>query len=54
MEGSAEFLVLAVGLSSQTGIIMGLLGATQDDENKSIESSENKVILSIKSFLLKR
>jgi hypothetical protein len=47
MEGSAEFLVLAVGLSSQTGIIMSLLGATQYDENKSIDSSESKVTLSI-------
>ena len=31
MEGTGQFLVLAVGLNSQTGIIMTLLGATKDD-----------------------
>lgn len=31
MEGSGQFLVLAVGLNSQTGIIMSLLGATGEN-----------------------
>jgi len=30
MEGSGKMLVVAVGISSQAGIIMTLLGATQD------------------------
>ena len=30
MEGSGQFLVTAVGLNSQTGIIMSLLGATKE------------------------
>jgi hypothetical protein len=30
MEGSGQFLVLAVGLNSQTGIIMSLMGATDE------------------------
>lgn len=32
MEGSGNFLVLAVGVHSQSGIIMTLLGATEMDE----------------------
>jgi Ca2+ transporting ATPase len=31
MEGSGRFIVLAVGLNSQTGIIMSLLGATKEE-----------------------
>ena len=35
MEGSGRFLVTAVGLNSQNGIIFALLGATEDeDEDK--------------------
>ena len=37
MEGSGRFLVTAVGLSSQTGIIMSLLGATADDDSEEEE-----------------
>jgi len=45
MEGSAKFLVLAVGIHSQQGIIMSLLGATDTDdkEKKKETKSENKV-----------
>jgi len=32
MEGSGQFLVTAVGINSQTGIIMKLLGATNEEE----------------------
>lgn len=32
MEGSGQFLVAAVGLNSQTGIIMTLLGATEEEQ----------------------
>lgn len=34
MEGSAKMLVTAVGIHSQTGIIMTLLGATETDSKK--------------------
>lgn len=40
MEGSGKFLVLAVGLNSQTGIIMSLLGATDEDEETENEIPE--------------
>ncbi|KAK6046893.1 e1-E2 ATPase [Cooperia oncophora] len=40
MEGSGRFIITAVGLNSQTGIIMSLLGATKDDKK---EDKENKV-----------
>ena len=33
MEGSGQFLVTAVGLNSQTGIIMTLLGATNEEDD---------------------
>jgi Ca2+ transporting ATPase len=39
MEGSGQFLVLAVGVNSQTGIIMTLLGATQE-ESKSAKDKK--------------
>jgi Ca2+ transporting ATPase len=41
MEGSAKMLVVAVGLHSQTGIIMTLLGAT-DDKKESKKSKDAK------------
>lgn len=34
MEGSAQFLVLAVGLNSQTGIIMKLMGAAKEEKQQ--------------------
>jgi hypothetical protein len=40
MEGSGQFLVTAVGLNSQTGIIMSLLGATK--EKKPAKSKKKK------------
>ena len=33
MEGSGRFLVTAVGLNSQNGIIFALLGAADDDDD---------------------
>ena len=45
MEGSGRFLVTAVGLNSQTGIIMTLLGATlenEDDETNNDETNKPK------------
>lgn len=38
MEGSGKMLVLAVGVNSQTGIIMTLLGAAKQDEEKKGEA----------------
>lgn len=43
MEGSGRFVVTAVGLNSQTGIIMSLLGATQE-ENSAIEPQKDDEI----------
>ncbi|CAF0949996.1 unnamed protein product [Brachionus calyciflorus] len=45
MEGSAKMLVTAVGIHSQTGIIMSLLGATDHDEKKkeTTTKKDNKV-----------
>jgi hypothetical protein len=40
MEGSAKMLVTAVGIHSQTGIIMTLLGATESGDKK--EDKTNK------------
>ena len=34
MEGGAKVLVTAVGLHSQTGIIISLLGATDNEEKE--------------------
>lgn len=42
MEGSGQFLVLAVGIHSQTGIIMTLLGATADQDDLSNDESDKK------------
>jgi Ca2+ transporting ATPase len=52
MEGSAQFLVLAVGLNSQTGIIMKLMGAAKNDEPEDDDDDFDKV--SVKSKLLSR
>jgi len=40
MEGSAKILITAVGINSQTGIIMSLLGATDGSDKK--ENAEKK------------
>ena len=53
MEGTGQFLVLAVGLNSQTGIIMTLLGATKadnkDPENKTkTKTKKHRSVLQIK------
>ncbi|CAF0846707.1 unnamed protein product [Brachionus calyciflorus] len=42
MEGSGQFLVLAVGLNSQTGIIMTLLGATSEEKDHDSEQPVKK------------
>lgn len=42
MEGSAKMLVTAVGLHSQTGIIMSLLGATDEKKKKKDEKKNDK------------
>jgi P-type Ca2+ transporter type 2B len=52
MEGSAKFLVLAVGIHSQNGIIMSLLGATDTDDKKKKEKSENKKGKVLNYFIL--
>ncbi|CAJ0568621.1 unnamed protein product, partial [Mesorhabditis spiculigera] len=45
MEGSGRFIVTAVGVNSQTGIIMSLLGAVkQDKEEKKAPSKEPEAI----------
>ncbi len=53
MEGSGRFLVIAVGLNSQTGIIMTLLGATnaEDDDEDEIELEQQTKTKSINYFL---
>ena len=40
MEGSGKMLVTAVGINSQTGIIMSLLGATDHDEKSKKDGDE--------------
>lgn len=42
MEGTGQFLVAAVGLNSQTGIIMTLLGATNEAEEEDEEEKNQK------------
>ena len=42
MEGSGRFMVTAVGLNSQTGIIMTLLGATSTNDDDGDENKKNK------------
>lgn len=39
MEGSGKMLVTAVGINSQTGIILSLLGATQEGSDKDQKKS---------------
>jgi Ca2+ transporting ATPase len=39
MEGSGKMVVTAVGINSQTGIILSLLGATQDGSEKDQKKS---------------
>lgn len=51
MEGSAQFLVLAVGLNSQTGTIMKLMGAARDDES-SLDDDDDFDKISIKAKIL--
>lgn len=41
MEGSAKILITAVGVNSQTGIIMSLLGATDSDDKKEETSKKD-------------
>ena len=41
MEGGAKVLVTAVGLHSQTGIIMSLLGATDNEEKEKYKENKN-------------
>lgn len=56
MEGSGQFLVLAVGLNSQNGNIMKLMGAAQgkDEEESDDDEEENFSRGSIKSKLLSK
>jgi Ca2+ transporting ATPase len=44
MEGSGKYIVTAVGLNSQTGIIFQLLGATKDDKKAKKKKNEKKGI----------
>ena len=42
VEGSGSFLVVAVGLNSETGTIMKLLGATGEEDETDEEKAERK------------
>ena len=42
MEGSGQFMVTAVGLSSNKGIIMTLLGATDDADEEEEQKAKKK------------
>jgi len=42
MEGSGKMLVIAVGINSQTGIILSLLGATLDEKQEDVENNSNR------------
>ncbi|XP_051531530.1 plasma membrane calcium-transporting ATPase 3-like isoform X1 [Myxocyprinus asiaticus] len=42
MEGSGRMVVTAVGLNSQTGIIVTLLGATGEDEEKKVKKGKKQ------------
>ena len=42
MEGSAKVLITAVGIHSQTGIIMSLLGTTDNDAEDEKQKKEGK------------
>ena len=50
MEGSGQFLVTAVGLNSQTGIIMKLLGATKEEEGDDAENEKKEEFTVLQSF----
>ena len=50
MEGSGRYIVTAVGLNSQTGIIFALLGATKEDK-KSKKHDKKSNFLSKNLFL---
>ena len=59
MEGSAQFLVLAVGLNSQTGLIMKLMGAAKHDETEDANddnfdkvSVKSKIFCNFESFFI--
>ena len=52
MEGGAKVLVTAVGLHSQTGIIMSLLGAT-DHEEKEKNKNKHKIKSMLVKYLMK-
>lgn len=55
MEGSGQFLVLAVGLNSQNGNILKLMGAAQGkEEEEESDDDENFDQGSIKSKLLSK
>jgi len=41
MEGSGRMVVCAVGVNSQTGIIMTLLGVTKEGNNNNGNTSQN-------------
>lgn len=42
MEGSGKYMITAVGLNSQTGIIFSLLGATKEKKTKKIFKKDDK------------
>lgn len=42
MEGSGKIVITAVGINSQTGIIMKLLGATQPEEGEEDKEKKDK------------
>ena len=42
MEGSGKMLVVAVGINSRAGIIIALLGATQEDKEKKKAKKKGK------------
>ena len=42
MEGSGQFLVTAVGINSQTGIIMKLMGATNDEDEDNDDDDDDE------------
>uniref|UniRef100_A0A0N4Z4H1 Calcium-transporting ATPase n=1 Tax=Parastrongyloides trichosuri TaxID=131310 RepID=A0A0N4Z4H1_PARTI len=46
MEGSGKMIITAVGVNSQTGIIMSLLGAARNEKKeKALDADENKELL---------
>lgn len=55
MEGSGQFMVLAVGVHSQSGIIMTLLGAADvDEDGDAIVAGESKKKKSVKKSKIKQ